>query len=61
MRIRRWLRFALAGVLLTLVLSACVPSIPFLSGDAAGYDELMARGEQALQVGDLESAMEIYN
>jgi tetratricopeptide (TPR) repeat protein len=47
--------------LLTLALSACTPSIPFFSGDDAGVEELLARGQEALQKGDLESAMDIYN
>ena len=62
MGVWRWSRYILAGVLLTLALSACTPSIPFLSsGDEAGLQELLDRGQEAVQKGDLESAMDIYN
>ena len=62
MRVWRWWRSVLAGVLLTLALSACTPSIPFFSsGDEAGLEELLANGQEALQKGDLDSALDIYN
>ena len=62
MRVWSWWRLVLAGVLLTFALSACAPSLPFFSsGDAAGLEELLAQGQEALQKGDLEAAMEIYN